>query len=480
METNLGTNLEGRDKLQLILQRSREDLLTFMMAVDPSFETHWHLEIIAKELERIEQEKDKNYKVLMIVLPPRHGKSTLATVGFPAWYLGRNPEKEVITISYSGDFAIDFGTKTRDIVDGEAFSAIFGFGLKFDEQGKQKWKVSKGGSYTSVGVGGPITGRGADILVIDDPVKNREEAESELYRQKVWDFFISTAFTRLEPNGVVVVIQTRWHVDDLAGRILANEHLKGRTKVIHFSAIAEHDEEFRKSGEPLWEKRYPLPALEEIRETLGPYEWTALFQGSPTLTESQEFKREWFKYIEESELEKKRTRNVLTIDTAMSKKASADYTGFCDNSIDEENYWNIKAWHQRLNPDELIEMLFALHAQRRYASIGIEKTTFTEGLKPYLQQEQRKRGKFLPIAELEHKQRAKDVRIRGLVPRYASGSIKHVRGQCAVLETELLQFPLGIHDDVVDSLAYQQQVAPKKSQYPSIPMHQRQRTQVAL
>lgn len=454
-------DLTPEEKVSLILQRSREHLIDFLIAVNPHYVSSWHLEEIAAELEKIEREGDKEYKVLIIMMPPRHGKSEMSTVGFPAWFLGRNPNKEIITVSYSTELALDFGAKTRSIVSTEAFKAIFGISLKDDEQSKAKWKTDKGGSYTSVGVGGAVTGRGADVLIFDDPIKNREEAESETYRQKVWDFFTSTAFTRLEPKGVVVIILTRWHVDDLAGRILQSEELRKRTKIIHFPAIAIHDEENRKRGEALWKERFSVSALEEIKNTIGPYDWEALYQGSPILTESQEFKPEWYKYIPAIELEAKQTTNFLTVDTAISKKTQADYTGFCDNSVDQENFWNIKAWRQRLNPDELVNTLFALHEQRRYSAIGIERTTFTDGLKPYLEGEQRKRGRFLPIVELKHNQTAKEIRIRSLIPRYAAGSIRHVQGQCAALELELAQFPNGLHDDCADAVAYQLQIAEK-------------------
>lgn len=453
------TEVSPEEKLALILQRSREHLVDFMIAADAGFIPAWHLDEIAAELEKAEKEGDKDYKVLLILMPPRHGKSTLCTVGFPAWYLGRNPTKEVITVSYSAELAQDFGAKTRDIVNGDVYKAIFNVSLKEDEQGKAKWKTNKGGSYTSVGVGGSVTGRGANFLIFDDPIKNREEAESETYRQRVWDFFTSTAFTRLEPNGVAIVILTRWHVDDLAGRILANEELKNRTKIIHFPAIALHDEPKRKTGEALWPERFAIKALEEIKNTVGPYDFEALYQGSPVLTENQEFKPEWYKYITSEELEAKQTANFLTIDTAVSKKAQADYTGFCDNSVDQENMWNLRAWRARLNPDELVNTIFALHERRRYVSIGIEKTTFTEGLKPYLDGEQRRRGKFLPIFELKHNQTAKEVRVRSVIPRYASGSIRHVKGECAALELELSQFPNGLNDDTADSLGYMAQIA---------------------
>ena len=452
-----------------MVQRARQSLIDFQIATNPKYEPNWHQEVIASELENIEAFGDRDYKVLLVFVPPRHGKSELCSIGFPAWYLGRNPDKEIITVSYSAELAQDFGSKTRSVVSGEAYPYIFtGLALKEDEQAKAKWRTNKGGSYTSVGVGGAITGRGANILLFDDPIKNREEAESAVYREKVWQFFTSTAFTRLEPRGVVVVILTRWHVDDLAGRILANKELSKRCKVIHFPAIATEREVHRNVGEALWPERFNLKALEEIKNTIGPYDWSSLYQGSPVFSEDQEFRPEWFRYIPEAQLDAYNTRRFLTIDTAMSKKAQADYTGFCDNRVSDQNFWHLKAWRMKLGPEELVDTLFNLHKRNKYEAIGIEKTTFTEGLKPFLDMEQRRRNTFLPIVELEHNQTKKEIRIRGLIPRYASKSVFHIEEECKDLEEEMFQFPVGLHDDVIDSVAYQLQLADN----PNLKVHQ--------
>lgn len=443
----------------MVNEQARQNLIDFQIATNPRYESNWHHDEIAKELERIEAFGDRDYKVLLVFVPPRHGKSELCSIGFPAWYLGRNPEKEIITVSYSAELAQDFGSKTRAIVNGEAYPLIFNVALKEDEQAKAKWRTNKGGSYTSVGVGGAITGRGANILLFDDPIKNREEAESEVYREKVWHFFTSTAFTRLEPKGVVVVILTRWHVDDLAGRILKNPELSKRCKIIHFPAIATQREIHREVGEALWPERFNVQALTEIKNTVGPYDWQSLYQGSPVLTENQEFKPQWFKYIPQGQVDAQNVRNFLTIDTAMSMKAQADFTGFCDNAVNAQNFWNLKAWRMKLGPEELVDAIFNLHKRRNYEAIGIEKTTFTQGLKPYLDMEQRRRNTFLPIVELSHNQVNKEIRVRGLIPRYAAGSVFHVEGECKDLEEEMFQFPMGLHDDVIDAAAYQLQLA---------------------
>lgn len=447
----------------MAVQRARKHLVDFEILTNPLYDPNWHHEIIGKELEHIEQFGDRDYKILIVTVPPRHGKSEQCSIDFPAWYLGRNPTKEIITASYSADLAQDFGGKARNKVGSEEYRTIFPVRLSEDETAKAKWRTQEGGSYTAVGVGGPITGRGANVLLVDDPVKNREEAASEVYRNKTWDWFISTAFTRLEPNGVAILIMTRWHADDLAGRILAHPELAKRTKLIRFPALAEYDEPHRKKGTSLWRNRYPRKALLEIKSTIGPYEWSALYQGSPILTENQEFQPGWFRSITEEEVRMMNCRRFLTVDTAMSKKTSADYTGFVDNRVNKENFWHLRAWQVKIGPEELVDTLFTLHETNRYERIGIEKTTYTEGLKPYLDAEQRKRGRFLPIVELSHSQTAKEVRIRGLIPRYASGSVFHVEGECAALVDEMANFPVGVHDDVLDALAYQLQIAEGKS-----------------
>ena len=264
-----------------IIQAGRYSLIDFSIILDKNYKPSFHHEKIANALERVEKGEIKR---LIIQMPPRHGKSQLASINFPAWYLGRNPDKEIITASYSADLAIDFGSKTRDVVSDELYKEIFETRLKQDDQNKAKWKTNKKGSYTSVGVGGPLTGRGANVLIIDDPIKNREEAESETIRKKVWDWYTSTAYTRLEKNGAIIVIMTRWHLDDLAGRLLDyEEHGGEHWEVISFPAVAEQDEDYRKEGEALWPAKYDLDALMNIKQNIGAYDWNCTPAYTPIL-----------------------------------------------------------------------------------------------------------------------------------------------------------------------------------------------------
>lgn len=440
------------------------DLIGFSMLIEKNYVPNWHHDVLAEKLMAVERGEITR---LMIFMPPRHGKSQLATINFPAWYLGRNKKKEVIVASYSGDLATDFGGKTRAIIRDVTFQRVFrGMALQEGEESKGKWQTNEGGSYTSVGVGGAITGKGANLFVIDDPIKNSEEANSQVYRDKVWDWWQTTARTRLEKDAAVVVILTRWHQDDIAGRLLKQDENDGKWTVLCLPAIAEIDEEYRPKGEPLWTNKYNIEALNDIKKDVGPYAWSALYQQNPIMNENQEFKNIWFKSIPREQVLRLNTRRYLTVDTAYSQKTSSDYIGFTENYVDRDNNWNVAGYRMKMNPKELIDYLFTIQELRSFESIGIEETAFTVGLKPFLDEEMRKRNKFLPVFPLKHNQISKEERIRGVIPRYASGSIYHIANECKDLEAEEIAFPRGTNDDILDSLAYQLQIArenkPKK------------------
>lgn len=452
-----------RAKKELALRElSRRHLNAFIPYNFKEYKASWHHNVIMNRLESVEA---GHIQRLMLFLPPRHGKSELGSIQFPAWFLGRNPTKEIICCSYTSDLAIDFGRKTRNLIDAVEFKNLFNVSLAGDSQAANKWRTNKGGSYTAVGVGGPITGRGADILIIDDPFKNRKEAESPLVRNQVWQWYLSTAYTRLSPNGAIILIQTRWHEDDLSGRLIDKAKADGDNwHILKFPAIAIQDEIIdgkfvRKTGEALWPTRYSLEKLNQIKSVQGSYDWSALYQQEPVDEASVEFKRPWFKYSSEEEVAKLNTRRFLTVDTAGRMTTKSDFMGFSDNRVDREGKWYIKAWKTKMNSAELIDVLFTLYDMYKYEKIGIEKTIYLDAIKPFMELEMAKRKKVLPIYELEHKNLAKELRIRSLVPRYQASSIFHVTGQCNDLETQLLRFPKGAEDDIMDSLAYQEQIA---------------------
>lgn len=236
-------------------------------------------------------------------MPPRHGKSELCSKYFPAWFVGTFPDRRVILCSYEAGFAADWGGKARDVLleHGQAF----GVKVREDRSARDDWGLEGAdGGMVTAGVGGAITGRGANLLVIDDPVKNSEEADSEVYREKVWRWWTSTAYTRLEPNGSALLIMTRWHDDDLAGRLLRqdeNEPDGDPWEVVNLPAIAEAGEPDalnRKEGEALWPERWGLTHLKAIMARVGRRVWSALFQQRPQDVEGGYFKRVWFTTVE--------------------------------------------------------------------------------------------------------------------------------------------------------------------------------------
>ena len=247
---------------------------------------------------------------LIVTMPPRHGKSELMSKYFPAWWLGMFPDQRVILASYEADFAASWGRKTRDLLD-EVGPELFGVAVSQKSSAADRWDVvravltsegvrrgeSTGGGMTTAGVGGPITGRGAHLLIVDDPIKNMEEAHSDAAKQRLWDWWQGVAYTRLEPGGVAVIIMTRWVVDDLVGRIL--ESSPDEWEVVNLPALAEEGDPLgRLPGEALWPERYSEKALEDIRQNVGPYVWAAEYQQRPYKREGGMFKREWFAIVD--------------------------------------------------------------------------------------------------------------------------------------------------------------------------------------
>lgn len=266
---------------------AHERLLAYGKRMWRGFEFPEHIVRIASILQKVESGEIRR---VIINMPPRFGKSLLCTELFPAWYLGRNPSRKVILATYGGVFAGGFGRKVRNQLADPLFQRIFPeCHLSDDSSAKNQFSTLEKGEYHAVGVGGPITGKGADLLIIDDPVKNREEAESETYREKTKDWYRSVAYTRLEPNGAIIIIQTRWHTDDLTGWVL-DEHKQEQWHELILPAIDEDTES------ALWPERFSLERLHQIKNVLGPYEWSALYQQRPTVKEGNILKEKHWRF----------------------------------------------------------------------------------------------------------------------------------------------------------------------------------------
>lgn len=265
---------------------------------------------------------------LIVAMPPRSGKSMLVSHYSPAWFVGCNPDLQTILCSYEADFAASWGRKARTVLE-EHGNEYFGVTVDPTTRAANRWQI-KGhtGGMMTAGAGGPITGKGFHLGIVDDPFKNAEEAASETIRSKVWEWYQSTFRTRAEPDASIIVVATRWHEDDLTGRLLADMAEGGEEwQVVNFPAVAEEfDVLGREPGEPLWPERYSLAALKEIRRSVGAYYWAALYQGTPTPADGGVFSREWFPIQRLPHFDPKRCTAIRYWDKAASTKKGSDYS----------------------------------------------------------------------------------------------------------------------------------------------------------
>ncbi len=288
---------------------SRSNLLAFVKFTMPEYSIGWvHREICARLMKFYVDVVHKRSPRLILTMPPRHGKSEIVSRRFPAWSFGLNPDINIISASYATDLARRMSRDVQKIMDSYYYSRVFPdvflSNSPFANSRVKKirnadiFEIIRGnGSYRGAGVGTGITGMGCDILNIDDPLKDRKSAESPNVRDAIYDWYTSTAYTRLAPGGGVLLTLTRWHEDDLAGRLLekmaANDG--DSWEIINYPAIAEEDERHRKKGEPLHPERYDLEALLRIKKAVGSYEWEALYQQHPSSKSGGIFKKDWFK-----------------------------------------------------------------------------------------------------------------------------------------------------------------------------------------
>jgi len=257
----------------------------------------WRLARHLAELDRaIERTIKRPCGRLLITFPPRHGKSEFISKYFTAWYTGTFPDRRTILTSYEAGFAAQWGRKARDILE-EWGPSIFGVSVSKKSSAADRWDIAdREGGMQTAGAGGSITGKGADLLIVDDPHKNYEEANSQLIRDRIWDWWQSTAYTRLEPNGTAIIIHTRWHEDDLIGRILKQQTEEPdeneRWEIINFPAINSH-------GEALWPERYSVSRLRQIERSVGAWIWSSLYQGEPIARSGEHFKVDQLKIVSE-------------------------------------------------------------------------------------------------------------------------------------------------------------------------------------
>lgn len=408
-----------------------KSLLAFTEYTNPLYQSAEHHRRICDRLEAIERgEIDR----LMIFMPPRHGKSELASKRFPAWCLGRKPSRQIIAASYNSDLANDFGRNVRNIVDEPEFGEVFvDVSLAPDSHAANRLNTNHGGAYVAAGVGTAVTGRGAHIALIDDPFKDREEADSERRRDIVWDWYRSTLFTRLMPGGAIVLIQTRWHEDDLAGRLLESE--PDQWEVLDLPAI-------NANGEALWPEWYDEAALERIKNTIGPREWSALYQQRPQPDEGTFFQRSWFK--EWGKLPQ--VRYYGTSDYAVTD-GDGDYTVHRVWGIGPDGeVYRVAGWRGQATSDVWIEQKLDLVEKYKPLAWFGEGGVIQKAIEPALLRRMRERKVFCRMVWLPSVA-DKPTRARSFQAMAASGRVFFEKGADI---SEHLSFPAGKHDDDVD------------------------------
>jgi predicted phage terminase large subunit-like protein len=469
---NNTVNLQKQELARRVIAKRR--LLPFVQRMMPDYKAGWVHKDICNRLEQFAQDVvDQKSPRLMIMMPPRSGKSQLASTFFPAWFIGNNPAKEIIACSYSASLSMSFSRAIRETLREKSYQNVFkACRLNKDSQSVENWLTTEHGGYLAAGVGGPITGRGAHCLIIDDPVKNFEEADSATQRDAVWNWWTTTAYTRLAPGGGVLVIQTRWHHDDLSGRILQQfEDAKSQNvelpewAVVSYPAIAEADEEFRKQGEALHPERYDLKQLNAIKATVGARDWAALYQQKPTLDEGAYFREPFFRYWQmdpsEESADKRKPEELVvyaTWDLALGKKESNDFTSSIVFGVDRnEDIYVLDLVHEKIDAMEIVEKMIDQFEQWRPTATGIERTHMQMAIGPFLNKRIRERKAYaMYVYEQLPGRRDKELRARSIQGRIQQGKVFFPRNApwLHVMVTELLQFPAGVHDDIVDCLSY--------------------------
>ena len=294
---------------EALRELARRTMGDFVLYVDDNYRMNWHHRLLCDYLDKL---ACKEIRRLMVFMPPRHGKSELVSRKFPAYLLGRNPDTSIISCSYSADLASRMNRDVQRLIDSEKYSLLFPeshlFGKNIRSTAKGSFLrnsdifeiVNHRGTYRSSGVGGGITGMGGEYIIIDDPVKNREDADSATMREKVYDWYTSTLYTRLEKDGCILLTLTRWHEDDLAGKLLkAAQEGADQWTILELPAVCEYPPkpyDVRQEGEALWKWKYDEEALEKMKVTVGSRDWAALYQQHPTPGEGGTFKREWWNY----------------------------------------------------------------------------------------------------------------------------------------------------------------------------------------
>jgi len=434
------------------LENSRVDFLTFVRKMWPAFIPGKHHSIMADAFERVAK---GDLKRLIINMPPRHTKSEFASYLFPAWFLGQYPHKKIIQTAHTAELAVGFGRKVRNLIDLEDFQQVFpGITLSSDSKAAGRWNTNKRGDYFAIGVGGAVTGKGADVLIIDDPHSEQEAAlgayNPEVY-DKVYEWYTSGPRQRLQPGGAIIIVMTRWSVRDLTGQIIKSATQRegaDEWEVIELPAIMP-------SGAPLWPEFWPIEQLEALKAELPISKWSAQYQQDPTSEEGALIKREWWKEWP-NEAPPACEAIIQSWDTAFLKTQRADYSACTTWGI--FNYPNesgetvpnlilLDAYKEKLEFPELKRAAYEKYWEYEPDQMIVEAKAAGSPLIFEL------RAMGIPVTEFTPSRgQDKIARVNAVTDLFASGIIwcPPTRWAEEVVE-ECAAFPAGEHDDLVDS-----------------------------
>lgn len=443
---------------QELLRRKQatDNLIPFCQYTLPEYQSPPHILALSNALERIDRGELKR---LIVLMPPRHGKSELVSLRFPCWYLARHPEDYIVQAGYAESIALTHSRQARDIFISSEMQRLFpGIHHRPERAGQEtivperqaahEWGTKQGGSYYAVGIGGGLTGRGFDVGIIDDPVKDAEEAESQTYRDRVWDWYITVFITRAEPDAAQIIVMTRWHEDDLVGRILklaAKDKKADQWEVLHFPAI--------KDGQALWPERYPLGVLERIRAGQadnpdepgqGSRAFESLYQGNPTIAEGQIIKREWWRFYRQAPYFE---RTIHSWDTAFKDKTQNDYSVCTVWGEATNGYYLLDVWRGKVEFPELQRVCASLYERDKPNLVLVEDKASGQSL---IQEMQRNtRIPVLPVKVDSNKV----ARANSVTPLVEAGKVLLPENAPWLFDyiEELSAFPNAEHDDQVDS-----------------------------
>jgi predicted phage terminase large subunit-like protein len=426
-------------------EKAQKSFMAFVHEMWPGFIHGRHHALMAKKFEEIAEGKLKR---LIINMPPRHTKSEFASNMLPAWFLGKYPNKKVIQTSNTADLAVGFGRKVRNLVDSEQYSKIFpNVALRADSKAAGRWATNHNGDYFAIGVGGTVTGKGADLLIIDDPHSEQEarlaQGDPTVF-DNVYEWYTSGPRQRLQPGGAIIVVQTRWSDKDLTGRILKSDNTDW--EVIELPAIMP-------SGSPLWPEFWSLSELEALKEELPPYKWNAQYQQKPTGEEGAIVKRDWWRRWNHDR--PPRCEYIIqSWDTAFTKSQRADYSActtwgvfYRDENEQDVNIILLDAFKEKMEFPELKARAKEMYDEWEPDSCIIE----AKAAGAPLIQELRRIGVYVQDYT-PSRGNDKFVRLNSVTDLFSSGKVwaPETRWADEVIE-ELARFPNAEHDDLVDS-----------------------------